>query len=66
MAFTVNFDVKIFGSIMAFYAVLSYILFPILSYVFFGKTAEAAGNGFIVGSIISIILWKVYGSKMVK
>jgi hypothetical protein len=66
MAFTVNFDVKTFGSIMAFYAVLSYIIFPFASYVFFGKTAEAAGNGFIAGSIVSIILWKVYGSKMVK
>jgi hypothetical protein len=66
MDFTVNFDLKTFGFIMAFYVVLSNILFPAIAYLFFGKTVEAAGNGFIAGSVVSILLWKLYGSKMVK
>ena len=51
---------------MAFYAVLTYLIFPALSYFLFGKTLDAAGNGFIVGSIISVVLWKVYGFGLVK
>jgi hypothetical protein len=34
-------------------------------YYFFGKTFISAGNGFIVGSVASIVLWHFYGSKMV-
>jgi hypothetical protein len=30
-----------------------------------GKTAKAAGQGFILGSVISVVLWFFYGSKMV-
>ncbi len=51
---------------MAFYAVLTYILFPVIAYFLFGKTLEMVGNGFIVGSILSVILWKVYGFGLVK
>jgi len=31
-----------------------------------GRTLTAAGNGFVAGSILSIILWLTVGSKMVK
>jgi hypothetical protein len=55
-----------FLGIMAFYILLSYILFPIIFYYSMGKTLASAGNGFIVGSIISILLWLFYGSKMIK
>lgn len=51
---------------MAFYAVLTYILFPAIAYFFFGKTLEMAGNGFIFGSVLSVILWKGYGFGLVK
>ena len=51
---------------MAFYAVLTYILLPVIAYFLFGKTLEMVGNGFIVGSVLSIILWKVYGFGLVK
>ena len=51
---------------MAFYAVLTYILFPAIAYFLFGKTLEAAGNGFIVGSVVSVILWRMVGMGMVK
>ena len=61
-----NFNITQYGAVMAFYAVISYLLFPFGAYLFFGKTLEAAGNGFIFGSVLSIILWKVYGFKMVK
>ena len=54
-----------FIGIMAFYIVLSYILGPLAGYYFLGKTSKSAGTGFVVGSILSIILWYSYGSKMV-
>ena len=57
--------VNTFYSIMAFYAILSYIIFPFVFYQY-KKTLESAGNGFIVGSIISVILWITYGSRLVK
>jgi hypothetical protein len=61
-----NFNVTKYAGVMAFYAVITYLLFPVIAYFMFGKTLEAAGNGFIVGSVISVILWKVYGYGMVK
>ena len=61
-----NFDIGQYGAVMAFYAVLTYLLFPVIAYFLFGKTLEAAGNGFIVGSVVSVILWKVYGYGLVK
>jgi hypothetical protein len=61
-----SFDITKYAGVMAFYAVLTYILFPVIAYFLFGKTLEAAGNGFIAGSIASVILWKVYGFGLVK
>ena len=61
-----NFNITKYTGVMAFYAVLTYLLFPVIAYFLFGKTLEAAGNGFIVGSVISVVLWKIYGYGMVK
>jgi hypothetical protein len=61
-----TFNITTYGGVMAFYAVLTYILFPAIAYFLFGKTLEAVGNGFIVGSIVSIVLWKFYGFGLVK
>jgi hypothetical protein len=61
-----NFDITKYAGVMAFYAVLTYILFPVIAYFLFGKTLEAAGNGFIVGSVVSVILWRMVGMGMVK
>ena len=61
-----TFNITKYGGVMAFYAVLTYILFPAIAYFLFGKTLEAAGNGFIAGSIVSVVLWKVAGMGMVK
>ena len=51
--------------IMVFYVFLSYVLFPLGFYYLIDKTLLSAGNGFIAGSIVSIILWLTYGKKMV-
>ena len=54
----------IFTRIMVFYIFLSYLIMPTIFYYSFGKNLMSAGNGFAVGSILSIILWYTYGSKM--
>ena len=55
-----------FIGIMVFYIILSYVIFPLSFYYLAGKSLTAAGNGFIIGSIVSIILWYNIGKKMVK
>jgi len=55
-----------FIGIMAFYAFLSYILFPVIFYYLGKKKLVNAGYGFIVGSIVSILLWLTVGNKMIK
>ena len=60
-----SFDITKYGGVMAFYAVLTYILFPAIAYFFFGKTLEAAGNGFIAGSVVSVVVWKMVGMGVV-
>lgn len=54
-----------FVKIMVFYAFLSYIIVPGFFYYFMEKSLKSAGKGFIVGSLLSIVLWLMYGSKMV-
>ena len=56
---------KTFIQIMGFYIVLSYVIGPILFYYAFGHDLQAAGKGFVLGSILSILLWYSKGSKMV-
>ena len=58
-------DMTAFLGIMGFYILLSYVLGPIIFYYAFGKTLRSAGNGFAVGSIVSIVLWYAVGSKKV-
>ena len=55
----------VFIRIMLFYIVLSYLVTPTIFYFMFGKSLLSAGNGFVVGSILSIILWYTYGSTMI-
>jgi hypothetical protein len=56
--------VNTFMGIMAFYAVLTYLVFPITFYYLGKKKLTNAGYGFIVGSIVSVLLWVTVGSKM--
>jgi hypothetical protein len=54
-----------FIGIMVFYIALSYIVFPLAFYYLVEKSLSSAGNGFILGSLISIVLWHFYGRKMI-
>ena len=54
-----------FVQIMAFYIFISYVLFPAVGYYMFGKTLQSAGSGFVVGSVVSVLLWYVYGRKLI-
>ena len=57
---------QIFIGIMAFYALLAYVVFPVGFYYLVEKSLVSAGNGFIVGSVISIGLWLTVGKNMIK
>lgn len=56
----------VFIRIMLFYIILSYLVMPLIFYYAFGKNLIRVGDGFVVGSILSIVLWYTYGSKMMK
>ena len=57
---------RLFLGIMLFYIVLSYVLFPLGFYYLVNKSLSSAGNGFVVGSIVSLVLWLSVGRKMIK
>ena len=61
-----TFNLTKYTGVMAFYAVLTYLIFPAIAYFLFGKTLDAASNGFIVGSIVSVVLWRMVGMGVVK
>ncbi len=50
---------------MFFYAVLSYVICPLAFYYFVEKSLKSAGNGFMVGSLLSIALWITVGRKSI-
>lgn len=54
-----------FFGIMFFYMLLTYVFFPVMFYYIYNKSIFAAGNGFVLGSILSLLLWFGFGSKMV-
>ena len=56
---------KTFIQIMGFYIVLSYVIGPVVFYFAFGRNLQAAGHGYVAGSILSILLWYSKGSKMI-
>jgi hypothetical protein len=56
--------VETFIGIMAFYAVLTYIVFPLVFYYLGKKKLVNAGYGFVAGSVVSVVLWLTVGSKM--
>jgi hypothetical protein len=57
---------QIFIGIMAFYALLAYVVFPVGFYYLIEKTLASAGNGFIVGSVVSVILWLFVGKNLIE
>jgi MFS-type transporter involved in bile tolerance (Atg22 family) len=58
-------NITTFISIMIFYAILSSVIGPIVFYYLGNKSLQMAGYGFIVFSIISMLLWYMYGRKMI-
>jgi hypothetical protein len=54
-----------FTYIMLFYAILSCVIGPVIFYFLGGKSLQSAGNGFVLFSIVSILLWYTKGRKMV-
>ena len=56
---------QLFASIMGFYILLSYIALPLVFFYLVEKSLSSAGNGFVLGSLISVALWYFYGRKMV-
>lgn len=50
---------------MIFYVLLSYIVMPLAFFYFVEKTLMSAGNGFVVGSIVSILLWFMFRSSII-
>jgi hypothetical protein len=53
-----------FIGVMVFYAILSYVAFPLAFYYFVEKSLMSAGNGFVVGSIVSVLLWFTFRSTI--
>ena len=59
-------NLQTFLGVMAFYILLSYVIFPLGFYYLVEKSLISAGNGFLIGSLISIALWIVVGQKLIK
>ncbi len=53
-------------SIMFFYALLTFFIFPYIGYLLMNKSKTGIIYGMIIGFIISIVLWISVGSKYVK
>lgn len=54
-----------FMMIMLFYILLAHFVFPLAFYYLVEKSLKSAGNGFVFGSVVSILLWYGFGSKMI-
>jgi len=54
-----------FVGIMAFYAILTFIVFPLGFYYLVNRSLMSAGNGFVAGSLLSILLWFVFGRTLI-
>ena len=55
-----------FLGIMVFYFVLSFVLFPLGFYYLIERSLLSAGNGFVLGSVISISLWLRFGRRIIR
>jgi len=48
---------NMFVGVMVFYALLSYVIMPAGFYFLVEKNLNSAGNGFVLGSLVSVVLW---------
>jgi len=51
-----------FWMVMLFYAILSCFIMPFLGYYI--KGVQGLGQGYILGTVVSVILWFTVGKKM--
>ena len=61
-----SFPLTKFAIVMAFYAILACVLMPDAFYYLLEKTLMSAGNGFMVGSVVNILLWNFVGYHYIK
>ena len=54
-----------FMQIMLFYFFISFIFFPLSFYYLRYKTVESLGQGYVIGSLLSILLWFSVGKYMI-
>lgn len=57
-------DRNLLLQIMLFYSILTYFVLPIIGF-YISKNKQGITNGLIVGTLISLLLWINYGSKMI-
>jgi hypothetical protein len=58
-------SLEMFIAVMAFYAVLSCALMPVAFYYLGNRTLKSAGNGFLVGSVVTVVMWLSFRSQIV-
>ena len=46
-----------FMTVMVFYAVLSCAVMPAIFYYVGDRTLMTAGNGFLVGNVVTVLMW---------
>ena len=56
---------QLFLQIMLFYVFITYVVFPVGFYYLVDRSLKSAGNGFIVGSIVSVALWMFVGRTLI-
>ena len=56
---------NMFIGTMLFYVLLSYVVMPVIFYYYVEKTLLSAGNGFVAGSLLSVVLWYTFRSQIV-
>ena len=58
-------SLQMFIATMIFYVLLSYVVMPLVFYYYVEKTLLSAGNGFVAGSLLSVLLWYTFRSQIV-
>ena len=59
-----NKDLQTFLGIMLFYSFITFFFFPYLGFYLYKMNGIM--YGMVAGAVVSVLLWKYYGSKMVR
>ena len=59
-----NKDLQTLLGIMLFYSFITFFFFPYLGFYLYKMSGLM--YGMVMGAVVSILLWKYYGSKMVR